>query len=342
MREIVGPAVWEASQYLGPERVTVRFDQEELAEIDRAVTKIRELGLKLDDIEREHFDLPRLTPKLAAVLDELRDGRGFVRLSGPDVSRYSKDELGMIYWGIGTYLGGGVSQSAKGDRLGHVLDATGEENNPRAYRNKNELNPHTDFTELVGLMCLRSAKAGGESLLASALSIHNEMLRTFPEHLKILYRGFRYHRRGEQQPGAAPITPHRVPVFSECNGQISCRFVRPYIEAGAVELGEPLTAKEVEALDLFQDLANGERLSLRYVMAPGEIVFFNNYTMIHARTPFVDYEAADRKRHLLRLWLIPPAFRDVVPEIELFDTRGGVARREDGEVQQYSWGVGGR
>jgi len=64
-------------------------------------------------------------------------------------------------------------------------------------------------------------------------------------------------------------------------------FVRPYIEAAAVELGEPLTAKEVEALNLFQDLANSERLSLRYVMAPGEIVFFNNYTMIHARTPFV-------------------------------------------------------
>jgi len=36
MREIIGPAVWEASQYLGPERFTVRFDQEDLAEIDRA------------------------------------------------------------------------------------------------------------------------------------------------------------------------------------------------------------------------------------------------------------------------------------------------------------------
>jgi hypothetical protein len=35
----------------------------------------------------------------------------------------SKDEIGMIFfWGLGTYLGRGLSQSALGDRLGHVKD----------------------------------------------------------------------------------------------------------------------------------------------------------------------------------------------------------------------------
>ncbi len=98
---------------------------------------------------------------------------------------------------------------------------------------------------------------------------------------------------------------------------------------------------EVEALDLFQDLARSDQLCLRYRMKPGDIMFFNNYTMIHARTPFVDHDEPDRKRHLLRLWLIPPNFRDVVPQIELFETKGGVARRDDADTRRFAWGVGG-
>ena len=38
------------------------------------------------------------------------------------VEEYSKDELGLIFWAIGTHLGTGVSQSVMGDRLGHVND----------------------------------------------------------------------------------------------------------------------------------------------------------------------------------------------------------------------------
>jgi hypothetical protein len=66
------------------------------------------------------------------------------------VEDYSKDEIGMIFWGIGTHLGRGLSQSVLGDRLGHVKDPLA-----RAYRNKQELSPHTDSCDLVGLVCLR-------------------------------------------------------------------------------------------------------------------------------------------------------------------------------------------
>ena len=36
---------------------------------------------------------------------------------------------------------------------------------------------------------------------------------------------------------------------------------------------------------------------------PGDMVFFNNLGMMHARDAFVDNEEAGRKRHLLRLIL---------------------------------------
>lgn len=38
-------------------------------------------------------------------------------------------------------------------------------------------------------------------------------------------------------------------------------------------------------------------------LQPGDMVFFNNLTMLHARDAFVDNEAEGLKRHLLRLIL---------------------------------------
>jgi hypothetical protein len=58
---------------------------------------------------------------LRPVIDEIRrqiaDGRGFVVVRRLPVEDYSKDEIGMIFWGIGTHLGRGLSQSVLGDRL---------------------------------------------------------------------------------------------------------------------------------------------------------------------------------------------------------------------------------
>ena len=72
------------------------------------------------------------------------------------IEDYSKD-LALIFWGIGTHLGRGLSQSVMGDRLGHVKDFSREDPGARAYRNKQELSPHTDSCDLVGLLCLRNA-----------------------------------------------------------------------------------------------------------------------------------------------------------------------------------------
>jgi len=38
-------------------------------------------------------------------------------------------------------------------------------------------------------------------------------------------------------------------------------------------------------------------------LEPGDIQLLSNHSVIHARTDYVDFDAADRKRHLLRLWI---------------------------------------
>src|SRR5271170_6410035 len=212
-------SAWKVADFKSPADYTIDLTPTQLQDIERAIRQIKTAGLGLDDLQREHFDLPSLKPVSDEIRHQIADGRGFVVVRRLPVEDYSKDELGMIFWGLGTHLGRGLSQSVLGDRLGHVKDFSREDPLARAYRNKQELSPHTDLSDLVGLACLRDAMSGGVSRLTSAISIHNVMLEECPELLERLYSGYVFHRRGEERPGDLPYTPYRVPVYSNTGGK---------------------------------------------------------------------------------------------------------------------------
>jgi len=44
--------------------------------------------------------------------------------------------------------------------------------------------------------------------------------------------------------------------------------------------------------------------------------FLNNHLILHSRTEYEDYEEANRKRHLLRLWLRTPAYVELPPHFD--------------------------
>jgi hypothetical protein len=41
-------------------------------------------------------------------------------------------------------------------------------------------------------------------------------------------------------------------------------------------------------------------------LGPGDLQLLSNFTVLHSRTEFEDYEEPERKRTLFRLWLSPP------------------------------------
>src|SRR5216684_3782306 len=225
---------WKVADFRRPADYTIELTATQLRDIERAIELVKTAHLGLDDLQREHFEVPSLRPVIDEIRHEIKDGRGFVVVRRLPVEDYSKDEIGMIFWGIGTHLGRGLSQSVLGDRLGHVKDFSREDPLARAYRNKQELSPHTDSCDLVGLACLRDAKLGGVSRLTSALTVHNVVLEEYPESLERLYRGYVFHRRGEEKPGDPPYTPYRVPVYSNTEEKVysnteekvSARYVR--------------------------------------------------------------------------------------------------------------------
>jgi alpha-ketoglutarate-dependent taurine dioxygenase len=327
------PSAWRPADFASPADYTIELMASQLRDLEHAMARVKAAGLGLDDLGREHFELPSLRPVIDEIRGQIEKGRGFVVVRRLPVEAYSKDDLAMIFWGIGTHLGHGLSQSVLGDRLGHVKDFTREDPLARAYRNKQELSPHTDSADLVGLFCLRDAQSGGVSRLTSATAVHNVLREEYPAVLERLYRGYSFHRRGEEQPGELPYTPYRVPVYSNTEGNVSARYVRTYVEAGEAAAGRPMDDTELAVLDRFEKVTKRPDLMLEFTLRPGEMYFINNYTILHARTAFDDGDAEeDRRRHLLRLWLEVPEMRPVHPHIR----KNGIGA-VPGRTPSYDW-----
>ncbi|WP_371748372.1 TauD/TfdA family dioxygenase [Bradyrhizobium sp. CCBAU 53338] len=91
-----------------------------------------------------------------------------------------------------------------------------------------------------------------------------------------------------------------------------------------------LTPEHVEALDLFDALANDPALHFGMRLQPGDMQFVANHALLHDRTGFRDWPDANQKRHLLRLWLsmegdrpLRDCFRQRYGSIEI-GNRGGI------------------
>jgi hypothetical protein len=320
------PEIRDRSAWYGPalEKRTdwiAHLSETEIAEVECPTKELAKSSIDLTSITRDDFPLPRLGPRLHDLLDEVLIGRGFVLIQALPVQRWTKREAAIAFLGIGTHLGNLRMQNAGGHLLGHVKDLgrSSLDPNARIYQTRERQTYHTDSCDVVGLLCLRTAKSGGLSSLVSSTTIFNEMRRRRPDLLRVLLDPIETDRRGEVPEGGAPY--FSIPVFNWHKGVLSAIYQRQYIESARRFAGvAPLSQTQIEALDLFDELANDSELNLMMELQPGDIQLVHNHTILHDRTAFEDFAEPDRKRHLLRLWVAPPNAR---PLPEVFAERVG-------------------
>ena len=304
--EIEGPSAWYGPDLTRRQDWLENLSTAEVAEVECAVKRLASESCDFVMIRREDFPLPTLAPRLRRLVDEVLNGRGFVLLRGLPVGIWSRRESAIAFFGIGTHIGNARSQNAQGHILGHVKDLGISSRDPsvRIYQTRERQTYHTDSSDVVCLLCLRSAKSGGLSSLVSSATIFNEMRRRRPDLLRVLFSPIETDRRGEALEGQKPY--FKIPVFSWHQGYLSALYQRQYIES-ARRFADvpPLTPTQIEALDLFDSLANGPELHMFMEFQPGDIQIVHNHTVLHDRTAFDDWPDAERKRHLLRLWLAP-------------------------------------
>jgi hypothetical protein len=305
------PAAWIGSQ-IGAEQERWRWtlSAEEVAELENTAREFLSGDGDLSQLTAGRFALPALAPKLRRLRDTLIHGIGFEVIRGIPVGRVSEELASAMFFGIGAHLGFARSQNAKGDLLGHVRDVGADARSPnvRIYQTRERQTFHTDSADVVGLLCLNEAREGGDSLLVSAVSMYNVFRRDRPDLLGYLFDEIATDRRGEIPPGEKPY--FTIPVFNWLAGFLTVMYQRQYIDsAQRFPDATRLTPGHVEALDMFDHLANDPGLNFRMRLQPGDMQFVYNHSLLHDRTGFADWPEPDRRRHLLRLWLSIPGDR---------------------------------
>jgi len=312
LRELEPCAEWRAADVADPETWTLCLNDADRAELDTALRAAKEKSVNPLEIGREDFPLDTLADKLNAVVEVLLNGRGFMRISALDAGAYSDDDLTLLYWGIGLHLGEPWAQNKHGHVLGDVTDQGKTVDDPTVRGNELggiALDYHSDGSDLVGLLCLRTARVGGLSCVANAVAIHNHMVRTCPELAAALYEELPYDTRGEQAKGASAF--YTVPGFTEHADRLFVRFIPQYILASQRHADAPrLSDTAREAIRTMVGLANDPDFNVYMDLQPGEMQFINNYHVLHGRTAYEDDAANGYKRHLKRLWLATYALTD--------------------------------
>jgi hypothetical protein len=275
------------------------------AELEAALEHAEAATVRTLDITAEDFPLPSLGPKLEATARELIDGRGVVLIRGVPVDRLGRERASAVYWGIGMHLGRPWPQNHKGHLLGDVTDQGRSGYDPTSRGNEigGVAFPfHSDGSDLVGLFCLDAGASGGASLVANAVSIHNELVRDAPDLVAELYEPFAYDMRGEERPGSKPW--YLMPVFTQKANRLFTRYIRPYILSARRHADAPApSAAASEAMDRVDAMCADPTFHLSMTMRPGDLQFVNNYHVLHARQPYEDDRPAGVVRHLKRLWL---------------------------------------
>lgn len=82
------------------------------------LTVSSELGLDGDLVTRDNFPLPSLAIKLAAVRQDVHEGRGFKVIRGLNPKKYSVEDLTVLYLGIQVYV---ANRHGRQDKKGNMM-----------------------------------------------------------------------------------------------------------------------------------------------------------------------------------------------------------------------------
>lgn len=282
----------------------VVLSDSEIDEVERAVEAVLALGAKMGEISRDEFLLPTLARKIESWRCEIKEGRGFVVVRGLPVNDWGEEKSAMAYWGIGHHLGNPGAQNPQNELLGHVIDYGEEVDNPiiRRYRTTGNIDFHCDAADAVGLLCLKTAKQGGQSRIVSSVTIFNEIQAARPDLVATLFKPFALDLRGEERagdPGFIEIPPARYTDARGLKTFYHSEYFRSAERHAEVEFDKAMR----DVLDAYDALCLRSDLQLDMWLEPGDMQFISNHTTIHSRTEYEDWPERERKRHLLRLWL---------------------------------------
>lgn len=342
-----GPWAWHGESMASSQSWVHTLTRRELSELDTALAGLPHWDGAPEPLDKADFPLPTLGGRLSAMARDLEDGCGVVKLTGLPVDAYDQRALQTLWFGIGSHLGRPVYQNTQGELMRAICDegpdvgarygevkiddqgGTFLSSRARALSNR-LLRFHTDRCDVVGLLCVRKARAGGVSRIASSVAVYNEMLRRRPDLAERLFAPYYRSRFGEE--AGCNDAAYALPVFGVRDGKFTSHYSRTYIESAQLLAHVPrMDDAQWQALDLLHEIA--EELCMTMVLEPGDMQFLNSHVTYHARSEFEDDPRPEHKRLLYRLWLSTPVSRALPEGHEVLWRNIGAGQRRGGIMQ---------
>lgn len=304
------PQAWTAQEARDDKSWVMRLTEEQIDGFRSALAHASQLDKPLLDMEQTDFPLNE--PALQALRDAiaLTQGRwGMALVKGFPVDEWTEHEARLAYWGMGLHMGVARTQNRASQIMNDVRDEGGEYKvkGGRGYNTNAGLDFHQDSADVVGLLCRRTAKSGGESKVVSSIALRDVVAKRRPDLIPVLEQPFFHSYQGTQDPTQPPY--YRLPIFGNHPVHFAARTNRKNTIAAQRDFPEVprLTPQQLEALDLLDELLPSDELCFSMELERGDMQLLNNYVTLHSRTPFEDYEDPSEKRHLFRLWLAVPS-----------------------------------
>ncbi|WP_353146531.1 TauD/TfdA family dioxygenase [Pollutimonas bauzanensis] len=304
---VPGQIAW-TNAMLDPSDGILTLDAETLEEIRGLVHELRENPLPIEFLDPAMFELRQCVTLMEHCRTILEDGVGFVIIDRLPMEDYTRDEATKVYWTLMQLLSRPVAQSWDGKLIYDVKDSGVKPGNGvRPDVTSLEQNFHTDNSynvcppDYVSLLCLQKAKEGGVSSIISFQAVFNEMLKRHPELVERLFEPYLFNRQMEHSPKAPQVLSH--PLLDIVDGKLVCRLSYRHIVNGYSMAGVELDEIGREALDTFEAIMKEPGFFREFYFEPGQIQIVDNKRLGHRRTGFTDYPEAERRRHLVRLWL---------------------------------------
>jgi hypothetical protein len=221
----------------------------------------------------------------------------------------TKEQFRALCIRLGTLLGELAVQNAEGAQVIDVYDrGIGRvQDGVRYHQTRQGGEIHTDsvnhpkaFRYLL-LGCVARAILGGESIIVRASEVKSA-LNSVSNVLDTLRRPFWFEGRGM----GVEVGFFQVPVLSDNDGVPRFRYLRSYIEAAHIKVGQPLTSEQLLAFDALDAALESSALQRRFTLECGHLLICSDTEVFHGRTAFLDGTRAGAwasQRHMLRLWV---------------------------------------
>lgn len=323
MDKLTVPGDWRGEELLSSPYWNYRFTPAEIEEIESA--------MRAQAAGNSPPQFHHLRKTFAGVSEQLENGAGAVLLKGFPVQKYSEAELAATYLTLCKQMGQPVRESNSDfdssareiTQFITYIRAEVADSSKESKQSNDAFKFHVDRSDVNSLLCVRQARIGGENRLASAITIHNEMVQSYPEIAAELFQEIPFFFEGENNWISYPLWCIHKEKFTT-------QYSSAYVRLSQSVAGAPrLTERQQQGLELLETLGLKVGMTLR--LEPGDWLLTNNHVVYHARSSW-PIESGEYDRLLLRIWYSPfnsrelpdtPTFRTWWGLVEAGQPRGG-------------------